>query len=118
MLGHEVGDAAKAATDFKYNKYRQVWKIPEGDKVFCPYALEPTGFVHGEADLQLQDFLCCVFGMPPRSQNDDIPPPYEYVYFLTRIRTAVSLALARGIAEKVHKQRKHFTRAVTVPVVA
>ncbi len=71
--------------------------------------------MHGEADLHFQDFLRAVFGMPPRSQNDDIPPPYEYMYFLTRIRTAVSLALARGIAEKVHKQRKHFTRAVTVP---
>ena len=95
----------------------QVWQIPEGDKVFCPYALEPTGFVHGDADLQLQDFLRVVFGMPPRGRNDDIPPSFEYVYFLTRIRTAVSLALARGIAEKVHKQRKHYTRSVAVPVV-
>jgi hypothetical protein len=109
--GDQVGDAAKKATAVKYEKYRKVWNIPEGDKVFCPYAIEPTGFVHGAADLQLLDFLRQVCDMPPRTEhNRDVPPPHEYVYFLTRIRTSVSLALARGVADKVYKQRKLFTR--------
>ena len=114
LVGDMVGDATKRATDAKYYKYRKVWKIPEGDKVFCPYALEPTGFVHGDAELQLQGFLGKVFNMPPR--GSDIPPPYEYQYFYTRIRTSLSLALAKGVAEKVYRQRARFTRVA--PVVA
>ena len=63
--------------------YTKVWKIPEGDKLFCPYALEPTGFVYryGDAELQLQD-SSAKFSTCPHAVAISLPPMNTSIFIL------------------------------------